>query len=74
MPFHLLVSRQWWHVTLETEQDTCAMWITPMVTDGVSHAYTTLIKIGLPRYMNDVWREIRFIISKLSEFIILSCF
>lgn len=55
--FRLLVFRQWWRVTLETGQDTCAMWITPTAMGDVSHAYITLIKIGLPRYVNDVWSK-----------------
>lgn len=28
------------------------MWITPTAMDGVSHAYITLIKIGMPRYVS----------------------
>ena len=55
--FHLPVFRQWWRVTLETGQATCAMWTTLMAMGGVSPAYITLIKIGLPRYVNDVWRK-----------------
>lgn len=57
MLLHLPVFRQWWRVTLETGQDMCAMWITQTAMGGVSHAYITLIKIGVPRYVSDVWRK-----------------
>lgn len=52
---HLPVFRQWWRVTLEMGQDMCAMWTTPMVMDGVSRAYITLTKTGLPRYVSLVF-------------------
>ena len=57
MLFPLLFFRQWWRVTPETGQDTCGMWITPMVMGDVSHAFITLIRIGLPRYVNYVWMK-----------------
>lgn len=53
----VFVFRQWWRVTLETGQGTSVTWTTPTVTAGVSHAYITLIKTGLPRYVSDEWRR-----------------
>lgn len=45
--------RQWWRVTLETGQGTCATWTTQMATDGASRAYITLTKTGMPRYVRE---------------------
>lgn len=44
------------------------MWITLTAMGGVSHAYITLIEIGMPRYGSDVWRT--FLLSPFDSRVI----
>lgn len=52
--FGCFVHRRWWRVIRGKALVMSAMWTTPTVMEDVSHAYITLIRIGMPRYVTYV--------------------